>query len=700
MAITLTERPYRFGFSKNEARYVFTVTNPASLGCAVELKLFCHTIESVSAPPELITELKLYPSPDGTVIFYANDYFESILQLNMPAAGALSPLNAVDQQKYYWVEFRQITNLAPNNPWVITERTRKRVMLLGGIEVQKYERNNFFENLLIPDKKWLTWLPTNRFVGVTQEHYLSWLKAETDADDFKMKVKVVYTDATEDASELDLPSGNNFLYHMPTGVNQLGLNALNPAKTIHYYEVWIENIADGIQANPYRFYIDFDHVYKKFDWVYLNSLGGLDAVRIKGPAVRDIEREVSSASQLNVMTEINDAIKSGDTIDTGILLNKKWKGDIGYLNSPGDQDGIADVLASLEVFENMNDRWLRVRLLNKTQPMGGSDDTKWNFPLEWVYAYTNDKYTPDDQLLGDGDNENEVYDGIVSACPSPTGLAAAETGVDMGLSSVQFTWTHPGSVLITIQTKEDGAVTWEDTFVDVSSAAELIAQFVADGRTMNWRLKLKCPNEDESVYVNGPDFVLTNDASYCALPGALLVELGAPTGGNIPVTFSWTHIVPAPNFKLQYKKLTDVSWTDVNVAALTTTIDFPDDGSEYQWRVSALCAVDSISTPVNGYNFVASSSSTCTVPYNLDKLLLSATEDTVTYLFTWDHPGALSYLIQIKYGSGGAWTDYTSLTDSKEITVDIGLIVYWRVAAQCVGDYSAFANGTAFYPFI
>jgi hypothetical protein len=60
----------------------------------------------------------------------------------------------------------------------------------------------------------------------------------------------------------------------------------------------------------------------------------------------------------------------------------------------------------------------------------------------------------------------------------------------------------------------------------------------------------------------------------------------------------------------------------------------------------------------------------------------------------------LSYLIQIKYGSGGAWTDYTSLTDSKEITVDIGLIVYWRVAAQCVGDYSAFANGTAFYPFI
>lgn len=699
MAITLTERPFRLGFSKNESRYIFTVTNPASAGCAVQVRLFYHTITSASAPPVLITDIKLTPTPDGNVAFYAQTYFESILKLQMPAAGSTTALAATNQHCYFWIEYRQVTDLAPNNAWIITERDRKRIMMLGGIEVQKYERNNFFENYLIPDKWWLTWLPTNRFVGLDQEHYLSWFKTITDAEDFVMKVKVVYTDATEDNTvELALPAGNNFVYHLPTGVAQLGLAALNPDKTIHYYEVHIENVADGVQANPYRFYIDYDYYYKKFDWVYLNSLGGLDAVRVKGRYTRDIEREVSSASTLNLINQINDPVKNSDTIDTGILLTKKWKGDVGFMNSPDEQDGVADLLPSTEVFEKIDGRWLRIKLLTKTQPMGGSEDKKWSFPVEFMYGWVNDIYTPDKKNFGAGSNTGEVYDATVSACANPTGLAVVFNAEITGMAEMKFSWTHPGNIEAIIEVKEDGTDTWVPYSGDLTGLNEAYALFVADGRTMNWRLKVKCPNDDESAYVNGPDFTLIISGSACAVPFNLAVNKGTPSGGLIPTTFSWNH-ASAADFKLEYRAVGAPSWTLIDVIGATSHIvNLADDFTEYEWRVSAVCGAGSISPAVNGINFISSSSVTCEAPTGLLAEVMSSTGTHKTIRFSWSHGASLDYLLQWESLGGYTGTE-TPAVDYVDIEFPISYtIIYWQVAAQCsVGDYSSFSNGAPIY---
>lgn len=695
MAITLTERPFRLGFSKNESRYQFTVTNPASAGCAVQVRLFYHTITSISAPPILIADLKLYPTPDGDVTFYAQTYFESILKLHMPAAGSTTVLKAADQHCYFWVEYRQVTDLSPNNAWIITERDRKRIMLLGGIEVQKYERNNFFENYLIPDKWWLTWLPTNRFVGLDQEHYLSWFKTITDAEDFVMKVKVVYTDTTEDTTtELALPAGNNYVYHLPTGVAQLGLAALNPDKKIHYYEVHIENIVDGVQANPYRFYIDYDYSYQKFDWVYLNSLGGLDAVRVKGRYTRDIDREVSSASTLNLIDQINDPVKKSDTIDTGILLTKKWKGDVGFMNSPNEQDGVADLLPSTEVFEKIDGRWLRIKLLTKTQPMGGSEDKKWSFPVEFMYGWVNEIYTPDKKHFGAGSNAGEVYDATVSACPNPTGLAVTFESEITGMAEMKFSWTHPGNIEAIVEVKEDGTDTWVPYTGDLTGLNEAYALFVADGRDMNWRLKVKCPNDDYSAYVNGPDFTLITSGSACALPFDLSVDKGTPSGGLIPTTFSWDH-VSAADFKLEYRAVGAPSWTLVDVIGATSHIvNLADDFTEYEWRVSAVCGVGSISPVVNGSNFISSSAVTCEAPSDLLREVVDTVGLTKTVLFSWTHGAAFNYLL--------SWTARTGETGTVSPTDDFVEIefpiayerIFWEVAAQCTaGNYSSSTTG-------
>lgn len=705
MAIELKERPYKFCFSKNEAKYEFAVTNPNAAGNAVEIRLYCHTIKTEAAPPELIAELKLYPTPDGTVRFYANTYFESILQMDVPVPGATDPLPAYNQQRYFWIEYRQVTDLAPNNAWVITERTRKRVMLLGGIEVQKFERDNYFTNYLIANKWWLTWLPSNmidgfRFVFPAQEHYITWLRTGEAGAATKLWAKVTYTDGTDLTKSFPIAdTEKSFVFHLPAGVQQLALEPLLIDKSVHYYELWVADDVLGILADNYRFYVDRDYYYKTFEWIYGNSVGGLDAVAVKGVSQMEIEREASTVSTLNLAEKLNEFIKKGDSIDTGIILTKKWKSDAGFTNTAGDQEGLADILAATDIFEKIDSRWIRVRLTNKNVLMGASDATKWNMPLEWVYAWVNNTYTPDSKLFGAGSNAGEAYDGLISACPLPTGLSTNEEAVGMGISIMKFMWDHPGNVLATIQVKEDGAADWAETITSDFTFPYMFGFFVPDGRTMNWRLKLKCPNDDESGWVNGPDFTLTNDASACALPTGLTWTKGAPVAGMIPFTFEWAHAVPAPDFKLEYKAIGAATWTEVAVAALTTTISFADDGTEYQWRVSAICGVGSTSPAVNGINFVSSSAVTCSNPYNLTASVYSTTALTTTVRFTWDHPGAVNFMLEWDNGALGESGSEIPLTNTIDIEFPTSHYrIYWRVAAQCtLGDYSALIDGTPIY---
>ena len=208
---------------------------------------------------------------------------------------------------------------------------------------------------------------------------------------------------------------------------------------------------------------------------------------------------------------------------------------------------------------------------------------------------------------------------------------------------------------------------------------------------MNWRLKLKCPNEDESVYVNGPDFTLTNDALSCAVPADLSWNKGLPSGGFIPFTFSWKHAVPAPNFTMQYREVGTLSWTDVAVSGTSTVINFADDAKLYEWRVKALCGVGSESPYVAGSNFVASSAVTCTNPYALSASIINVSGAINTVRFSWSHPGAYSYVLEWSSRAGNSGT-VTSPGD-KFIDIDFDFAeerIFWRVAAECTsGDFSA-----------
>lgn len=698
MAIQLIERPYKFSFSKNEARYVFYITNPLSEDCAVDIKLFYHGVENVNAPAIFLKQVRLYPNTNGEVIFYANEYLQSIPEENFHIPGDGIIKSALTQQRYFFIEFKQVTKVNPNNAWVLAERTKKRVLLMGGIETQKFERNNFFLNYYTPGKKWLTWLQSGRFVGKDQELYLSWLNTTAYTDNFKLFAKVFFTDGTDDEMEVAFTNlHKGFLFHFKAGAEQLDLQTLGVGKTIHYYELRIQRVAE-VLANPFRFYVDYNHQYHWFDWLFLNSTGGIDGLRIKGNYERDTEREISSAGNVKSMISINEPFKKGEFIHTGITLTKKWKGDVGYLPTPDEQESLLDLLSSIIVYERVDGKLLQVLILNKNQITAGSLDKRWSFPLEWRYAFSNDVFTPEKTLLGAGDND-EAYDEIVTACGAPTGLTATVVGTENGISAVAFNWTHVGNVGSTIETKTNGTSIWTDVFVlDFSFPSNLLV-FVADGRLMNWRLKLKCANEDESIYVNGPNFQLPTDANACAIPTGLTLTKGVPASGMIPFTFAWAHALPADNYTLEYKAVAAMVWTSVNVNALTTIISFADDGTEYMWRVKALCGAGSESIFVDGYNFVSDSSVTCSLPIDLVVIKLTTLPDSIIFRLEWDHPDANSFDVEYMNLSQN-YGDFQTTSDKfLEIEVPKTLGIFnWTVSAECFppGNYSSPVNGPTF----
>src|SRR5436190_8437166 len=175
MAYQLKERPHKFCFSENPIRYLVEVTNPDTVGCAVDFELYALPIAyPIVLPGTLITKQTLYPNPDGKVYFYVEDFLNSYLEWELPALDNNDIVIATKQICKYYVRYRQITKNNPL-PEYATDADNVRIAIKGGVAKEKFDRNNFFINYLPVKKPWLTWQPAKHFIGIEERRYLSYL---------------------------------------------------------------------------------------------------------------------------------------------------------------------------------------------------------------------------------------------------------------------------------------------------------------------------------------------------------------------------------------------------------------------------------------------------------------------------------------------------------------------------------------------
>ena len=433
MAHIIRERPNALCMSKNEIRYVYFVSSPDRLGLYLEAQLFYRTkdTDSYSSLPSF----KLSPNDDGNVYVYIQYYIDSILQFVLPSV--TDTITAADKQSLlFYLAVREVEDASVGViDWDNAENEFPRIALKMGVEKNRYSRNNLF-NYLSDNNLFLTWQPNNRLIFPTQPTFLSFLLTEGNCTGYKLKVVFQTIQGTNDDIITALPSLAAYLFHIRTDIASLGIT-IPEGEQLHWWEVSIIDSNNLVKFGTYRYYADYDTIYYCHDFIYTNSLGGIDAVRAKGELQYSFERQTEEIEGGFTTNEWNTQIKNAETTYRAINLRRTFKGDLGYRKSKLEQSAMIELLASTAVYEILDGRMIPLLHIQKTQTLRKTTDQILPFPIEWQYAETNEVFTPNTISLGMG-AETETYPSkvwVVNNSPDALGFM-----MSIPLSTDSDTW--------------------------------------------------------------------------------------------------------------------------------------------------------------------------------------------------------------------------------------------------------------------
>jgi hypothetical protein len=444
---TITERPYKYSFSENEIRYVLTVADPEVEGLEVQFEIYTHSIGEVAAK---FVSFSLYAPPDGIIYCHIRSYLKSLLLPTLPDPAGAVVQPARSQLQYFYIRYREVTTADPNADW-IDDIGHKSLVVLGGVEQIKFSNNDFIEAYIELNKAFLTWVPqAKRYVFANQLHYLSFLVA-FNSPELTVHIDMRYTDGS--TAEKDIVYTNNdgqLLFHVNTGVIGLQLSALQPTKKIWYYEVSVFAkttflVQQILIANAYRFYIDYRQFYYYNDFVYLNSLGGWDSLRLKGEREYTVDTSSTDVEHVIYKDAVDTTTPQRQFSQVNVFKTDKYKADAGYQPSRGQQEAIIELLVSGHIYELIHGRWIGIQNLKKSTDINAASDKKWGLAVEWSYAYTDNSFTPK-ALTWNTITPPQVGDPINPACigvPRPVSVnvsIASQVEGEIVVYHVSWTW--------------------------------------------------------------------------------------------------------------------------------------------------------------------------------------------------------------------------------------------------------------------
>ncbi|MGN6293758.1 MAG: hypothetical protein ACTHMV_13525 [Chitinophagaceae bacterium] len=703
MAYQLKERPHRHAFSLNPIRYVVEVNNPEAPGCAVEFQLYVFPIEEAPVTDvssfgfngKLVTTQTLYPNPDGRIEFYLEDFLNSQLDWQLPAlfleAGPSSISAVTSQIKRYSIRYRQITKTNLSPAWA-SDFDNLRLVLKGGVAKEKFDRNNYFINHLYVKKGFLTWQPDDELIGISEVRCLTYFHHDVELPELRARIRIVYTDGTDFVDFKDFPlAPQSLLFHIPCSLKDF---AVDDSKHVWFYEVSVVDPDEVEFAKVYRLFVDYNQYYQQFSFIYSNSLGGIDTVRIRGDYDVEMVRDYADIEKATG-GDFSGSILPTEIGAINISKYEIYKGDAGYLNSKAMQESLQDMLLSENVFRILGGRGLRIVNLQKSQPMGSSDDTRWSFPLQWRYTYNNSSFTPFETSFGNGVND-EPDGPILGICQAPGNLTVEKVAEEDGEATYAFTWDEIlGAAGYELQYKLSSTDNWTTVPTEDPNASLTLS---IEGE-YQWRIRTKCSEEDFSGYVSGQGFTVDFVEAACMPHSNLAVSLITLTETDGTVTFTWAGSPGTVGFILEWRPVGTAVWNAIS-SILNLQITVPKD-VQYEWRLRAKCDnAGNYSQWVYGPNFIPSSlSGTCNAPTNLQVTVTNGPVFMKQINFSWNAAiGALDYQLLYRQVGASSW-----ITRQPSGTTETGLWLSgkemeWKMRSNCIGGgFSAFVNGPNFF---
>jgi len=417
----IIERPYNISYSINHIRYVFLFTEPLQ-GLQLQVKIL-FTGSTQGTWQEVATWL-LTPANDGKIYLYIEDLLHSELDYTLPSFNEADLYtHAQGQYGIFTIHYRKIENNSTTpGDYITTEEGFVNYVIKGGIEKHLHSRNNFFKYWELY-KFFLTNQPGSRFIDPTQAAYLTFLNPNyfKPVLDQLFAVCVRVTDINGNIEEYQSPiAEQGLLFHLCIKMHD---SIYSSFTTKQLYSLEIGVITNGDPYSyKYKFYFEQRPNYHyAYDLAFINSLGGMDSVRVKGDITESLERSTTEGFAGLSVYEPFEPLKTHEYFFTGMQVQKKYKGDIGYMRSKELQYSFADLLISPAIYMRNPLRWVPVLTLQKSQELGSKKDSLQKFPIEWELSEQNEVYTPDLALaLGD---DSRLAAPVVF-CANVTGLTA------------------------------------------------------------------------------------------------------------------------------------------------------------------------------------------------------------------------------------------------------------------------------------
>jgi hypothetical protein len=148
-------------------------------------------------------------------------------------------------------------------------------------------------------KQFLTWQPNNKVVRPYEYDWL-YFCAPSGLTSFRIRYHIYYFDTTTATGTISTRSSVNQFdtFLIPAGFTQLNLAAINPSKTVVWYEVFLD---DGSPANEVslrrRFYLETSTPLGFLQFIFSNTLSAMDVMTCTGNIIQSIDPELTLSNR-------------------------------------------------------------------------------------------------------------------------------------------------------------------------------------------------------------------------------------------------------------------------------------------------------------------------------------------------------------------------------------------------------------------
>jgi len=260
-------------------------------------------------------------------------------------------------------------------------------------------------------------------------------------------------------------------------------------------------------------------------------------------------------------------------------------------------------------------------------------------------------------------------------CNIPTGM----TTTNITQTSATASWTAvSGAVNYTLQWRKIGDVTWSST--TLTGTSQSIMGLTAN-TSYEWQVRTNCAGNN-SAYTASTNF--TTLLPPCNVPTGMTTTSITQTSAIA----SWTAVSGAVNYTLQWKKVSDVTWSSTTLAGTSQGITGLTANTSYEWQVRTNCAG-------NNSAFTASTNFTTLIVCNTPSSLSTTNVSTTVATCNWGAvSGAVDYTLEYKTNASPTWTAVITTNTTYQLTGLVASTAYnWRIRANCGGgNNSAFAS--------